>query len=93
MNCREPTENETVMGMKTMTINRREHLKQLALGGAGLSMAGLAGRTLEASSGQPQVLHHSPTAKRVIFLFMHGGPSHVDTFDFKPELHLSLIHI
>ncbi len=31
-------------------------------------------------------VHHAPRAKRVIFLFMHGGPSHVDTFDYKPEL-------
>ncbi|MFU7560477.1 DUF1501 domain-containing protein [Stieleria sp. JC731] len=30
--------------------------------------------------------HPAPRAKRVIFLFMHGGPSHVDTFDYKPEL-------
>ncbi len=30
--------------------------------------------------------HHPARAKRVIFLFMHGGPSHVDTFDYKPEL-------
>lgn len=30
--------------------------------------------------------HHAAKAKRVIFLFMHGGPSHVDTFDYKPEL-------
>ncbi len=31
-------------------------------------------------------LHHLPKAKRVIFLFMHGGPSHLDTFDYKPRL-------
>jgi Protein of unknown function (DUF1501) len=31
-------------------------------------------------------MHHPPRAKRVIFLFMHGGPSHVDTFDYKPKL-------
>jgi hypothetical protein len=30
--------------------------------------------------------HHAPRARRVIFLFMHGGPSHVDTFDYKPRL-------
>ena len=30
--------------------------------------------------------HYAPKAKRVIFLFMYGGPSHVDTFDYKPEL-------
>jgi hypothetical protein len=30
--------------------------------------------------------HFAPKARRVIFLFMHGGPSQVDTFDYKPEL-------
>ena len=30
--------------------------------------------------------HYVPWAKRVIFLFMNGGPSHVDTFDYKPQL-------
>jgi Protein of unknown function (DUF1501) len=31
-------------------------------------------------------LHHKPKAKRVVQLFMAGGASHVDLFDFKPEL-------
>jgi hypothetical protein len=34
----------------------------------------------------PRTPHFTPKAKRVIFLFMHGGPSHVDTFDPKPQL-------
>lgn len=34
----------------------------------------------------PRPPHHAPKAKSVIFLFMYGGPSHVDTFDYKPEL-------
>jgi hypothetical protein len=34
----------------------------------------------------PKPPHFPARAKRVIFLFMHGGPSHVDTFDYKPEL-------
>ena len=34
----------------------------------------------------PKGPHFAPKAKRVIHLFMHGGPSHVDTFDPKPEL-------
>jgi hypothetical protein len=34
----------------------------------------------------PQEPHFSPKAKRVIFLFMYGGPSSMDTFDYKPEL-------
>ena len=35
---------------------------------------------------RPQTPHHRPRAKRVIFMFMKGGPSHVDTFDYKPLL-------
>jgi len=35
----------------------------------------------------PKKPHFAPKAKRVIFLFMYGGPSHVDTFDYKPKLY------
>ncbi|MCM2373357.1 DUF1501 domain-containing protein [Aporhodopirellula aestuarii] len=38
------------------------------------------------SAGAVRPLHVPPRARRVIFLFMHGGPSHVDTFDYKPLL-------
>ncbi|MDM4017674.1 DUF1501 domain-containing protein [Roseiconus lacunae] len=38
------------------------------------------------SDGETVVAHHPARAKRVIFLFMKGGPSHVDTFDPKPML-------
>jgi hypothetical protein len=34
----------------------------------------------------PKAPHFPPRAKRIIFLFMQGGPSHVDTFDYKPRL-------
>jgi hypothetical protein len=35
----------------------------------------------------PKPPHFAPQAKSVIFLFMYGGPSHVDTFDYKPKLY------
>ncbi len=35
----------------------------------------------------PKPPHFAPKAKSVIFLFMYGGPSHVDTFDYKPRLY------
>jgi len=35
----------------------------------------------------PKPPHHAPKAKACIFLFMYGGPSHVDTFDYKPKLY------
>ena len=47
-----------------------------------LAFAGLA----QADSKVTATTHHSPRAKRVIWLFMHGGPSHVDLFDPKPAL-------
>lgn len=55
---------------------RREFLKRSA---GGLGMAAL-GTLLGAAP------HHAAKAKRVIFLFMQGGPSHMDLFEYKPEL-------
>ncbi len=44
-------------------------------------------RTAFISPMTPKKPHHTPKAKSVIFLFMYGGPSHVDTFDYKPKLY------
>lgn len=66
---------------------RRQILQQSAIGFGGLAMqALLAG---EATSENPLTArqpHFKPRAKRIVFLFMKGGPSHVDTFDPKPLL-------
>jgi len=43
-----------------------------------------SGEALRGSLGKP---HFPPTAKRVIYLFMAGGPSQIDLFDYKPALH------
>ena len=64
-----------------MTFTRRHLLKTSACGFGSLALSGIAAQAANGSSA-----HHAPRAKRVIFLFMHGGPSHVDTFDYKPEL-------
>src|SRR4051794_13494440 len=48
-----------------------------------------AGRTAAVPSSTPlapRSPHFAPAARRVIFLFMHGGPSQIDTFDHKPLL-------
>ncbi len=58
---------------------RRDALRTTAAGFGSVAFAGIAA----AASGQPLL---RPRAKRVIFLFMHGGVSQVDTFDYKPEL-------
>src|SRR5262245_33634367 len=70
--------------------SRRDFLR-LAGGGFGsLALAALAAadapRAQEPNPFLPKKPHFETKAKRVIFLFMEGGPSHVDLFDPKPEL-------
>jgi hypothetical protein len=65
-------------------LTRRQALQKLACGFGYVAFAGLAG-----AAGNPLALkppQFRPRAKRVIFLFMQGGPSQVDTFDYKPRL-------
>jgi len=50
------------------------------------SSASVADQSLDVSGGVLDQLHHTPTAKRVIYLFMSGGPSQMDLFDYKPLL-------
>jgi len=65
-------------------------LKRTALGFGSLALSDLLARNASASiADNPLAVKPamSPArAKRVIFLFMNGGPSHIDTFDYKPEL-------
>ncbi len=75
------------------TVSRRDLLRTSATGFAGLALAAMTGQSGQvhgaATSGEAglaQVPHHPPRAKRIIFLFMWGGPSHVDLFDPKPTL-------
>jgi hypothetical protein len=64
-------------------------LKAASAGFGYLALAGLATEAVLAEEKNPLAAkagHHKARAKRVIFLFMHGGPSQVDTFDYKPRL-------
>jgi hypothetical protein len=69
-------------------ISRRELLQSTATGFGGLALAALLGDEARAAENPlaPRAPHFPAKARRVIFLFMHGGPSHVDTFDYKPLL-------
>ena len=73
----------------------RRHLlanSSKALGAAALaSLIGESGARAaelrnESAPGLPELPHFAPKAKRAIYLFMCGGPSHIDTFDFHPEI-------
>src|SRR5438045_307952 len=78
-----------------LPLSRRELLSRVGSGFGLLALADL----LAAESAAPAAVvdraahpyavrppHHPPRAKRVIFLYMPGGPSHVDLFDPKPRL-------
>lgn len=74
-------------------IDRRTCLGGISQGLAGLALADLlslqrteGSAVLSDDSGLEAGCHFPPKVKRVIFVFMHGGPSHIDTFDYKPEL-------
>jgi hypothetical protein len=74
-------------------LSRRDLLCRFANGFGMLGVAALLADEARAASDGPafnplavQPPHHTPKAKHVIFLFMSGGPSHVDTFDPKPRL-------
>ena len=68
-------------------FSRRSMLKSGGAGFGYLAFAGLCGdQAAKAAQHSIQIPHHTPRAKRVIFLFMHGGPSQVDLFDYKPQL-------
>jgi hypothetical protein len=60
--------------------SRRDLLRNASLGFGALALAGMLGRTSQAAP------HFAPRAKNIVFCFMDGGPSHVDTFDYKPLL-------
>ena len=73
-------------------VNRRGLLRGAAYGFGLFGLSDLLGdRTALAAAAQnpmaPRAPHFAPRAKRVIFLFMHGGPSSIDIFDPKPRLY------
>ena len=77
---------------------RREFIWQTGAGFTGVAMAGLFGKELapQAKAAEakpafanplaPKKSHFPAKAKSVIFLYMYGGPSHMDTFDYKPAM-------
>ena len=71
-------------------VSRRDLFRRTANGFGLLALSDLLAEISRAEDNKnpfaERVAHFAAKAKRVIFLFMHGGPSHVDTFDYKAEL-------
>src|SRR5579863_2180829 len=75
-------------------LTRRQFFGRTASGLGALALTSLLNERLFAADADPSLaqggvlpaLHFAPKAKRVIYLFMSGGPSHIDLFDYKPAL-------
>lgn len=71
------------------TVTRRHLLGQMGLGIGAAALGTLMHQGSSAAPpdpASPRLPHFAPRAKRVIYLFQNGGPSHVDLFDYKPSL-------
>lgn len=84
---------ETLSAETSALINRRNFLSQSGAGLSSLALTSMLAEDRFAFGEQkpldpltPKKPHHTPKAKSVIFLFMEGGVSHIDTFDPKPAL-------
>jgi hypothetical protein len=93
--AREWTANALCTGpLPSLGLSRRHFLNRFGLGLGGIALAHLLGagssRATEVAPGSRGGIlgttHFPPKAKRVIYLFMAGGPSQLETFDYKPVL-------
>src|SRR5881398_682208 len=87
MNC----QSHLYRGQDQRLVARRWFLKECAVGLGGLALAELLGGRAGAAPAladplAPKTPHHPAKAKRVVFLFMAGAPSHLELFDYKPQL-------
>ena len=88
MNC----EDRLHLGRDPLQVSRRWFLNQCGVGLGAMALRELmaadavAGSPASADPMTPRAPHFAPKAKRVIFLFMAGGPSHLELFDNKPQL-------
>jgi hypothetical protein len=81
--------NKQERDAEMLQLSRREVLQSISCGFGFTAFAGLAAEVAQKefqSPLAPKQPHFAARAKRVIFLCMRGGPSHVDTFDYKPML-------
>ena len=74
--------------VQPLALTRRAMLQSVSAGFGYLAFAGLSAQAAAGyqSPSLPKAPHFPARAKRVIFLAMQGGPSHLDTFDYKPKL-------
>ena len=73
-----------------LRLTRRALFGRTTTGLGSLALASLLNpnllRAADTSSGAASPLHFAPKARRIIYLYMAGGPSHLETLDYKPKL-------
>ena len=67
-------------------LTRRHFFSRTSTGLGAAALSSLLSSDLRAGTGLAGLPHFPPRAKRVIYLFQHGGPSQLDLFDYKPAL-------
>jgi len=72
--------------MMHQAFSRRDALRRMGAGFGMMAFAGMVSDSLKAEDGSPRKLDFEPKAKHIIFLYMNGGLSQVDSFDPKPAL-------
>ena len=92
----EPTCQDCEHRLEDIILSRRQFLNRFGMGFGALSLTGLVGMGLlpapEAGAVEsfsplaPRQPHFTPKAKRILHIFASGAPSHIDTWDPKPEL-------
>lgn len=87
MNC----QSHLHRGVDPTSVSRRWFLRDCGVGLGAIALADLLGGKAQAANTLadplgPKQSHHEPKAKRVIHLFMAGGPSQPELFDYKPKL-------
>jgi Protein of unknown function (DUF1501) len=85
--------NSSALHDPLLTLTRRHFFGRCALGIGGMALASMLGETTRGAvpglSGNPMAPkrpHHTPRARNIIYLFMAGGPSQLELFDYKPKL-------
>ena len=82
MNC----QDHTLRGQDPRKVSRRWFFEQCGVGLGGMALANLLAGPGNAAPLSPKPSPLPATAKNVIYLFMAGGPSHLELFDYKPQL-------
>lgn len=80
--------NQEILNEVASLVSRRWFLRECGVGMGSIALASLLARESSAATGPlaPRLPHYEAKAKRVIFLFQAGAPSHIDLFEHKPEL-------